>query len=380
MSTSKIDKETDICRILVLGSHRTRLERVFDLLDGEIAADKGNVEKNRIEFLPGVATFDSYEDESGNTVRYLVKIDYFPRIAQGRLEQIPHSLLQFFDESRPNDNDPEDDTFWGITAAILGSGLDKSQDAEKIQTFLDTMSPMRRVPVESLQPNTEFGTMTDEFAAFRALDADAKAAATRNRTMGPAKVAQFAWDTVVRIIEERQEKRQAAMARTLASIDNGGIVMEEKPAQAPAEAPFIDPDKKRFSCRKCRTILFGQNDLEDPPHVPARHSFGHRKAGGNSSRRDEHPCQSIFLNSVPLWVAADMSVNEGKIACPKCDAKVGHWNWSGAQCSCGTWVCPAIQVPSSRVDEVLPHAADTLPTGAVVSPLLASLMQSQQQR
>jgi dual specificity phosphatase 12 len=51
----------------------------------------------------------------------------------------------------------------------------------------------------------------------------------------------------------------------------------------------------------------------------------------------------------------DLSDTEGKLACPKCSCKVGQWNWSGAQCSCGSWVTPAIQVPLSRVDKIFPQ-------------------------
>lgn len=60
---------------------------------------------------------------------------------------------------------------------------------------------------------------------------------------------------------------------------------------------------------------------------------------------------------------------EGKFGCPKCDTKIGTWNWSGAQCSCGTWVVPAIQVPRSKVDLVPPQTTlSTLPVGTIVSP------------
>lgn len=42
---------------------------------------------------------------------------------------------------------------------------------------------------------------------------------------------------------------------------------------------------------------------------------------------------------------------EGKICCPKCSARLGSYNWAGAQCSCGAWVAPAVQVIKSKVDE-----------------------------
>lgn len=43
---------------------------------------------------------------------------------------------------------------------------------------------------------------------------------------------------------------------------------------------------------------------------------------------------------------------EGKLTCPnaKCGGRLGSFNWSGSQCSCGSWVVPAIQVVASKVD------------------------------
>eukprot|EP00977_Amphora_coffeiformis_P001800 scaffold353_cov185-Amphora_coffeaeformis.AAC.28 len=359
------------CRILVLGSHRTRLERVFSILAEEETQPQSRIIKDLrvdVEFLAAAATFDSYKDESGNRVRYLLNIEYFPSQADGTLEAAPQSLLPFFDENRRVDD--KEDAFYGIATAVIGSGLNADEDAEKIKSFLETISTVQRVPVVALQPNADFDSMADEFQAFKLLDADGKAQAIRNRTMGPGKVAKFAMDTAHRLIAERQAKREAAAAEAaLAAEREQQLVGEEPPP-----VHFIDPEKKRFACRKCRSIMFGEDDFENPPHLPAQHNFGYRKTDAGSGS----VCQSLFLHSVPPGMATDTSMNEGKISCPKCETKVGHWNWSGAQCSCGTWVCPAIQVPLSRVDEILPHREDELPTGAVVSPLMATLMQSQQ--
>lgn len=314
-----------------------------------------------IEFLAAVATFGTYEDESGKAVRYLQNIEYLPTKTEGTLEPAPQSLLPFFDETRPPDGG--DDAFFGIATAVIGSGLNGDEDGEKIKTFLETMSTMQSVPVQALEPNAEFASMTEEFQAFRLLDADGKAEAIQNRTMGPGKVAKFAMDTAHRLIADRKAKREQAVREAELA------ATEQASAETTTEAHVIDPEKQRFACRKCRTLLFGEDDFENPPHVPAQHNFGYRKTGALGTG-ERNSCQSIFLESVPPEMATDTSMNEGKIACPKCGTKVGHWNWSGAQCSCGTWVCPAIQVPLSRVDKVLPHGSDALPTGTVVSPLL----------
>jgi dual specificity phosphatase 12 len=51
----------------------------------------------------------------------------------------------------------------------------------------------------------------------------------------------------------------------------------------------------------------------------------------------------------------DASVVEKKLCCPKCETKVGHFNWSGSRCSCGAWVTPSFYVQSGKVD-VMPYA------------------------
>ena len=50
-------------------------------------------------------------------------------------------------------------------------------------------------------------------------------------------------------------------------------------------------------------------------------------------------------------VLAEGAADEGDLHCPKCACRVGAYAWYGAQCACGAWVAPAIQVTKSRVDE-----------------------------
>lgn len=80
-------------------------------------------------------------------------------------------------------------------------------------------------------------------------------------------------------------------------------------------------------------------------------------------------CTSLFLNEAALeslpWLQAALAATaddgegggeeagvEGKLCCPnaRCRTRLGGFNWSGSQCSCGSWVVPAVQVVASRVD------------------------------
>ena len=98
-------------------------------------------------------------------------------------------------------------------------------------------------------------------------------------------------------------------------------------------------ENKALCCRACRKPLFLATQL-----APA-----HERPATASARTP--PCTSYFLDALPAWVAdvATSGAVEGKLVCA-CGSKFGSFNWSGAQCSCGAWVVPAIQVPKSRVD------------------------------
>merc|ERR1711865_415276 len=88
-------------------------------------------------------------------------------------------------------------------------------------------------------------------------------------------------------------------------------------------------------------------------------------------------CQSIFLkepNEIDNRIGNILFTNdnntygqEGKLSCPKCHTKIGHYHWYGAQCSCGTWIdAPAIQIPKTKIDTMLVLTTNTAPTAIFV--------------
>lgn len=80
-------------------------------------------------------------------------------------------------------------------------------------------------------------------------------------------------------------------------------------------------------------------------------------------------CSSLFLEEVLPWMDEDL-LAEGKIHCPtaKCHSRLGALQWSGSQCSCGTWVTPSIKITKSRVDQL--HEVSSVPivTGVMLPP------------
>jgi dual specificity phosphatase 12 len=257
------------------------------------------------------------------------------------------------------------------------------------------LPPSRPLPVELVRPAPGYRTLRDELDAYRALSDEERVAATERGTMGPGKVARVAKAFARRLVSQALEQRrrdlleQASPEKPTTNADDpevlskgeGGVhkfTGSDNPDRRSLEAtiPALDPTLSRYACRTCRCLLFGHEHLQDPPHMPSRHKFSYRKHD-ISQPSSGGQCQSLFLQSVLGWMGDACEV-EGRVDCPRCKLKLGSWNWAGAQCSCGTWVVPAIQIPCSRVDVVAPSATpirqgvglDVLPPGTVISPVI----------
>ncbi|OQR87240.1 hypothetical protein ACHHYP_09329 [Achlya hypogyna] len=104
-----------------------------------------------------------------------------------------------------------------------------------------------------------------------------------------------------------------------------------------------------YMCRMCRVKLFTSEDLLE--HDPHQHRISLRKTIKERNPNGLHECSSYFLTETLPWMDEAL-LAEGKLHCPvaKCNARLGSFDWSGSQCSCGTWVTPSIQITKSRVD------------------------------
>lgn len=117
-----------------------------------------------------------------------------------------------------------------------------------------------------------------------------------------------------------------------------------------------------YCCRRCREPLFRASMVTT--HEVGAHGFSYRRmkkeqrevasGGGGASAGsggEQHACTSIFVAEALKWMAIAAGDVEGKLLCPKCAVRVGSLDWAGSQCSCGTWVSPAIQITRKMVDE-----------------------------
>jgi dual specificity phosphatase 12 len=370
MSTNTADAskaESQPCRIVVMGAHRGRVQKVLSLLQEQETDPLFSDNNVQVEYLPCVAKFDSYEDAQGQAVRYLVSIDYY---GSDEIGNKPGTLVSFFDEEGGEVDKVEQKgkarlAFGAIAGVAIGIGIEDDEDMTRINTYFKMFTKVP-LPMELVRPNPEFSTMKDELESFKALDAETRKEAIRLQSVGPGKMAKFASDLAKRILTDALEEQREPEQEQVAVEQTQEVQHVEETVTVPR---LIDLDKNRYSCRKCRMILFGDDDMEDPPHAPSSHGFSWKKikhSGYGST--GSSACQSHFLEAGLDWMG-DVSCTEGKFCCPKCETKLGSWNWSGAQCSCGTWVVPAIQIPRGKVDLVTPRPPE-LPAGTVISPLI----------
>lgn len=108
---------------------------------------------------------------------------------------------------------------------------------------------------------------------------------------------------------------------------------------------------KEFTCRKCRYELFSTEEVIHGIDGGTSGTVGNVKdQWARAARRDIKQCTSVFTCEAPEWNSDALTEHSGAINCPKCNTRIGNFNWSGATCSCGRWVAPAFQFPLSKVD------------------------------
>jgi dual specificity phosphatase 12 len=340
------DTENEIKRIIVVGLNRSRLSKVMSLVAECEEPTDYSPHFAIVEYIPCLAEMSSYEDEKGRQVRYMSKFVFHDGSA----------MTRFFD----------DEEFRSSLALVVMVGYEwMESDQEYIANYFQTNN--LPVNVECIQPNSNFSSLRSEMDFLKNLNEEEKTEHILNQTLGLGKMARFVLDRSRSLKGSKEEVPNVAEAPTNEAEDfipeqneteksaTDEINAEKQNPQQEQERRQvrIDPELPRFACRICRTILLGTNHLAED-HIQNLHSFkiSHGTARGNN----KVPCQSVFCDeSVLEWLSLEGKNDvEGRLTCPKCSTKLGHWNWSGAQCSCGTWVVPAIQIPMSNIDTVIP--------------------------
>lgn len=128
-----------------------------------------------------------------------------------------------------------------------------------------------------------------------------------------------------------------------------------------------------FKCGKCRKSLFNDKQIILFHDISAKDTYSHKRRKYNAVNTTE--CTSYFLNIERLMNNSinniennkdidyidkfkiimekqNMKLDSSIIKCKKCSLKLGEFFTKGTQCSCGSWVVPAVQIVKSKVDKV----------------------------
>ncbi|XP_026955000.1 dual specificity protein phosphatase 12 [Sagmatias obliquidens] len=130
----------------------------------------------------------------------------------------------------------------------------------------------------------------------------------------------------------------------------------------PQELFAVDPsaitqglkDGVLYKCRKCRRSIFRSSSILDHNEGSGPIAFAHKRMTPSFmlTTGSQAQCTSYFIEPVQWMESSLLGVMDGQLLCPKCNAKLGSFNWYGEQCSCGRWITPAFQIHKNRVDEM----------------------------
>ncbi|XP_012434878.1 uncharacterized protein LOC105761573 isoform X1 [Gossypium raimondii] len=111
-------------------------------------------------------------------------------------------------------------------------------------------------------------------------------------------------------------------------------------------------NRTAYRCKKCRRLVALQDNVVDHTPGEGESSFEwHKRRSGNPfNKSSQTECSSVFVEPLRWMTAVEEGAIEGKLSCAHCDARLGYFNWSGIQCSCGSWITPAFQLHKCRVD------------------------------
>ncbi|KAK3828510.1 MAG: protein-tyrosine phosphatase-like protein [Benniella sp.] len=151
----------------------------------------------------------------------------------------------------------------------------------------------------------------------------------------------------------------ASAASAAAAAAAAAVTIESELAEA--SAALVARPQPPLKCKKCRRALVARDSII--AHIPGQgqNAFQYRKRNAtlNVSQaiqsdssavqpQSVNACQSFFIEPIE-WIQG-LDELDGKISCPKCDSKLGSFNWAGEQCSCGSWVTPAFMLHKGKVD------------------------------
>ena len=165
-------------------------------------------------------------------------------------------------------------------------------------------------------------------------------------------------------IDKTHEKYRQYMLKKLANNLQSSTAEERCKLQAAYfdTAEEMKKDDVVFKCRKCRQALFKQSGIMKHSVGEGEIAFGWRgKVSSEIIEKsgDQEVCDLSYFIEPVKWMAGTIQDLEGKLACPKCNCKIGSFIWYGERCPCGAWVAPAFHIQTTKVDMCKPRTVPT---------------------
>lgn len=130
-----------------------------------------------------------------------------------------------------------------------------------------------------------------------------------------------------------------------------------------------NPEPIVYRCRKCRRIVASKSNLilhsqqnRDKNDTKIYESNDNNKGKENLVEEiaanvkeihdnNQRHCNRMLFVEPMAWMKNILTHTNGRLDCPKCGQKLGHFNWvSSAICPCGSQVCPAFYIVPSKVE------------------------------
>ncbi|RUS16415.1 protein-tyrosine phosphatase-like protein [Jimgerdemannia flammicorona] len=239
------------------------------------------------------------------------------------------------------------------SATIVTAYLMRSQSMP-VKQALAHLKAVRNV----INPNSGFFTQLEIYQDFR-YDVDTKHAAYRRFLMA----------------NMTDERRLNGYISNMTLASDPEKARQQTFATA-TQALLASSEQKIIRCKKCRRKLVHSDNIVEHQPGKGQTAFSYFKRDGNLSITEAtttndpitmpnaplnpllaqlasqaSTCSSYFIEPMEWIPGLDSEEIEGRINCPKCAAKLGSYNWAGAQCSCGRWIIPAFTIHRKQVDE-----------------------------
>lgn len=109
----------------------------------------------------------------------------------------------------------------------------------------------------------------------------------------------------------------------------------------------VSPEPLVYCCRKCRRIVASASNLL--PHIPKEKPLWTDNKWSLPNKLDV--CTLTYFVEPLAWMKVITNSQQGKLCCPKCNAKLGSFSWTmGCQCPCGSKISPAFYFVPSKVE------------------------------